>query len=222
MRLKRSHSHGVRSSTALLAIQVRVLFAAPRLSKNSRDDVRWHRTDAPCVTQRTYRPLPSPVVCRATSRGDTIMRKFIFIAGFVLASATAHGGDRSLSLSGVERAPAPAKNVDVPRTAEAPVAETPRYTERPAIVDPKAETPRTETPKAETPNAERSRAATSRAGRYRPGGRYEQNMAERPRVGRGRPMMQRTASMSRRGMRPHRSFRIARIIHTLHRYGIYW
>ena len=151
------------------------------------------------------------------------MRKIILIAGFVLASATAHGADRSLSLSGVESAPAPAKNVDVPRTAEAPaVAETPKYSERPAIVDPKAETPRTETPKAETPNAERSRAATSRAGRYRPGGRFEQNMAERPSAQRGRPMMRRTASMSRRGMRQHRSFRLARIIHTLHRYGIYW
>ena len=147
------------------------------------------------------------------------MRKFILIAGFVLASATAHGGDRSLSLSGVETqsAPAPAKNVDAPRTAEAPVAETPKYTERPAIVDPKAETPR-----ADTSNAQTSRAATSRAGRYRPGARVEQNMAERPRAERGRPMMRRTASMSRRGMRPHRSFRIARIIHTLHRYGIYW
>ena len=151
------------------------------------------------------------------------MRKFILVAGFVLASATAHGGDRSLSLSGIETqgAAAPAKNVDAPRTAEAP-AETPKYTERPAIVDPKAETPRTETSKAETPNAERSRATTSRAGRYRHGPRFEQNMAERPRAERGRPMMQRTASMSRRGMRPHRSFRLARLIHTLHRYGIYW
>jgi hypothetical protein len=151
------------------------------------------------------------------------MRKFILVAGFVLASATAHGGDRSLSLSGIETqsAPAPAKSVDVPRTAEAapPVAETPKYTERPAIVDPKAGT---ETPKADTSNAQTSRGTTSRAGRYRPGGRYEQNMAERPRAERGRPMMRRTASMSRRGMRPHRSFRIARIIHTLHRYGIYW
>lgn len=152
------------------------------------------------------------------------MRKLFLIAGFVLASATAHGADRSLSLSGIETqsAPAPVKNVDVPRTAEAPVAATPKYTERPAIVDPKAETARTETPKAETPNAERSRAATSRAGRYRPGPRFEQNMAARPSAERGRPMMRRTASMSRRGMRPHRSFRIARIIHTLHRYGIYW
>ena len=104
------------------------------------------------------------------------MRKFILIAGFVLASASAHGADRSLSLSGVEKqsAPAPAKTIDVPRTAEAPqAAETPKYTERPT--------------------------------------------AER-----GRPMMRRTASMSRRGMRPHRPFRLARIIHTLHRYGIYW
>jgi hypothetical protein len=154
------------------------------------------------------------------------MRKLILIAGFVLASATAHGADRSLSLSGLETqsAPAPAKILDTSRTAEAPppVAETPKYTERPAIVEPKAEATRTETPKAETSNVERSRAATSRAGRYRPGARFEQNMAERPRAERGRPMMRRTASMSRRGMRPHRSFRLARIIHTLHRYGIYW
>jgi hypothetical protein len=47
-------------------------------------------------------------------------------------------------------------------------------------------------------------------------------MAERSRAERGRPMMRRTASMSRRGMRPHRHFRLARIINTLHRYGIYW
>jgi hypothetical protein len=47
-------------------------------------------------------------------------------------------------------------------------------------------------------------------------------MAERPSAERGRPMMRRTASMSRRGMRPHRPFRLARIINTLHRYGIYW
>jgi hypothetical protein len=154
------------------------------------------------------------------------MRKFILIAGLVLASASAQGADRSLSLSGVETqsAPAPAKTIDAPRTAEAPppVADTPKYTERPAIVEPKAEAPRTETPKAETSNAAASRAATSRAGRYRPGARAEQNMAERPRAERGRPMMRRTASMSRRGMRPHRSFRLARIVQTLHRYGIYW
>lgn len=154
------------------------------------------------------------------------MRKFILIAGFVLASASAQGGDRSLSLSGVETqsAPARAKTIDAPRTAEAPppVADTPRYTERPAIVEPKAEAPKTDTSKAETSNAAVSRAATSRAGRYRPGARLEQNMAERPRAERGRPMMRRTASMSRRGMRPHGSYRLARIIHTLHRYGIYW
>ena len=80
------------------------------------------------------------------------MRKFILIAGFVLASATAHGADRSLSLSGIETksTTAPAKTIDVPRTAEAPqAAETPRYTERPAI-EPKAEAPKAETPRADT------------------------------------------------------------------------
>jgi hypothetical protein len=159
------------------------------------------------------------------------MRKIILIAGFVLASATAHGADRSLSLPGAEKqsAPAPAKTIDVPRTAEAPqAAETPKYTERPAIVEPKPEAQRTETPRAETSRGEASsadspRAGRYRAGRYRPAARVEQNMAERPRAEGGRPMMRRTASMSRRGMmRPHRPFRLARIIHALHRYGIYW
>jgi hypothetical protein len=142
------------------------------------------------------------------------MRKFILIAGFVLASATAQGADRSLSLSGVETqsAPAPAKTLDAPRTAEAPppVAETPKYTERPAIVEPKAETPKAETPKTEAP---------------RPAVRAARLAAQRSGVAPSRPAFRRTASMSR-GMRPHRHYRNyrleARIIHALHRYGIYW
>lgn len=52
------------------------------------------------------------------------MRKFIFIAGFVLASATAQAEPRSLSLSGSDvlaaPAPAPVKIADAPKTAEAP------------------------------------------------------------------------------------------------------
>ena len=43
---------------------------------------------------------PPRIVSPSTSRGDTNMRKFIFIAGFVLASAAAQAGDRSLSLGG--------------------------------------------------------------------------------------------------------------------------
>ena len=54
------------------------------------------------------------------------MRKFIVIAGFVLASATAQAGERSLSLAGSDvlaaPASAPAKAADTPKTAEAPQA----------------------------------------------------------------------------------------------------
>ena len=45
---------------------------------------------------------PPRIVSASTSRGDTNMRKFILIAGFVLASAAAQAGDRSLSLGGGE------------------------------------------------------------------------------------------------------------------------
>ena len=72
------------------------------------------------------------------------MRKFILIAGFVLASAAAQAGDRSLSLGGGEttKVSAPAKATDGPRTAEVPqAAEAPKYVERPAAVEPKAERP---------------------------------------------------------------------------------
>jgi hypothetical protein len=72
------------------------------------------------------------------------MRKFILIAGFVLASATAQAGDaRSLSLSGNDplAAPATAKTADSSQTAQAPQAteapkEAPKYVERPAVVEP--------------------------------------------------------------------------------------
>jgi hypothetical protein len=73
------------------------------------------------------------------------MRKFILIAGFVLASATAQAGDaRSLSLLASDplATPAPAKAVDssqaaqAPQTTETPKAEAPKYVERPAAVEP--------------------------------------------------------------------------------------
>src|SRR5438046_10483583 len=78
------------------------------------------------------------------------MRKFILIAGFVLASATAQAGDnRSLSLSGSDplSTPAPAKatatdasqTAQVPQTAETPKDEAAKYVERPAVVEPKTE-----------------------------------------------------------------------------------
>lgn len=71
------------------------------------------------------------------------MRKFILIAGFVLASVTAQAGDnRSLSLDPLA-GPAPAKTSDPSQTAQAPTetpkAEAPKYVERPTLVDTKAD-----------------------------------------------------------------------------------
>jgi hypothetical protein len=140
------------------------------------------------------------------------MRKLILIAGFVLASAAAQAGDRSLSLGGVEtqRAPAPAKAVDTPKTAEVPqAAEAPKYVERPAVVEPKTETSRAE--------MSRTEAASPRAARmHRPA-------AGPAHAGPGRPVARRTMMMSRSAGQYRMRYGIrARIISALHRHGIYW
>ena len=146
------------------------------------------------------------------------MRKFILIAGFVLASAAAQAGDRSLSLGGGETTTvtAPAKAAEGSRIVEAPpAAEAPKYIERPAAVEPKAETPNAETPKAVAPKTAAPRTAASRTQRY----------ATRPAsAGPGRPSARRSASMSRGAgsYRVHHYGIRARIITALHRHGIYW
>lgn len=133
------------------------------------------------------------------------MRTFILIAGFVLASAAAQAADRSLSLGGVETqaAPAPARATDASKSAEA--AEAPKYVERPAVVEPKAETSRAETARA---------AKAARMQRY----------ATRPAsAGPGRPSARRAAMMSRSAGAHRMRYGIrARIITALHRHGIYW
>jgi hypothetical protein len=138
------------------------------------------------------------------------MRKFILIAGFVLASAAVQAGDRSLSLAGSETqaAPAPARATDASKSAEA--AEAPKYVERPAVVEPKADS------KAETSRTETARPRATRAARmHRPA-------AGPASAGPGRAMARRTAYMSGRA-RPHGvRYRIARFIGALHRHGIYW
>jgi len=137
------------------------------------------------------------------------MRTFILIAGFVLASAAAQAGDRSLSLGGVatQAAPAPAKAIDASKSAEA--AEAPKYVERPAVVEPKAET---------------SRAATSKTERARPSAARMQRYATRPAsAGPGRSAARRAAYMSRSAGSHRMRYGIrARIITALHRHGIYW
>jgi hypothetical protein len=141
------------------------------------------------------------------------MRKFILIAGFVLASAAAQAGDRSLSLGGNESqaAPAPAR-ADTSKSAQA--AEAPKYVERPAAVEPKAEASKAETNRAETSRTERAKPSAARAQRY----------ATRPAsAGSGSPSARRAAMMSRGAgaHRPRLGIR-ARIIMALHRHGIYW
>jgi hypothetical protein len=145
------------------------------------------------------------------------MRKFILIAGFVLASAAAQAGDRSLSLGGGETksAPAPAKATDASKSAEAPqAAEAPKYVERPAVVEPKPETSKAETTNTETSRTERARPSAARMQRY----------AARPAsAGPGRPSARRAAMMSRGAGQHRMRYGIrARIISALHRHGIYW
>ena len=148
------------------------------------------------------------------------MRKFILIAGFVLASAAAQAGDRSLSLGGGETnyAPAPARAADTSKSAEA--VEAPKYVERPAAVEPKSEN------KSESARSETSRAAAGNTARMRqrPAG-MQQRYAGRPQsAGAGGASARRAAMMQQRGAGQHRMrFGIrARIITALHRHGIYW
>jgi hypothetical protein len=146
------------------------------------------------------------------------MRKFLLIAGFVLASAAAQAADRSLSLGGVETqsAPAPARS-DTSKSAEA--AEAPRYVERPAVVEPKPES------KAETSRAESSRADTATPRTAKTGKAAKmQRYATRPASARpGSPSARRAAMMSRSAGAHRMRYGIrARIIMALHRHGIYW
>jgi hypothetical protein len=132
------------------------------------------------------------------------MRKFILIAGFVLASAAAQAGERSLSLSGSDvlaaPASAPAKIADAPKTAEAPQAveapkaEAPKYIERPVAVEPKAETPKAETPKADAPKVEQTNTESAKPAKTA--------RADKP--------------------RHKRYWTEGRIISELHRHGVYW
>jgi len=65
------------------------------------------------------------------------MRKFILITAMVLVSATAHAsGQRSLTLASSDE---PAKSIET-KPAEA-TPETPKFVERPAVVDTKTEPP---------------------------------------------------------------------------------
>jgi hypothetical protein len=121
------------------------------------------------------------------------MRKFILITAMVLVSATAHAGQRSLTLASSDE---PAKSVETKAVetkpadaapAEAAPAETPKYVERPAVVDTQ---PATQCQPAASTNADAPRVAP------------KETTAEKPK-------------------RRHQSTE-ARIISELHRHGVYW
>ena len=136
------------------------------------------------------------------------MRKFILITAMVLASATAQAGERSLTLgsdnaaTAAPAASAPAQSVEAPKvsemtapaaTAETPQAtETPKYVERPALVEPKAEQPSTEDSKLD------------------------------PSYGQPAPEKTAPAPKRRRMVEHQRYWTEGRIINELHRHGVYW
>ncbi|MGH6641484.1 MAG: hypothetical protein ACRED3_02190 [Bradyrhizobium sp.] len=158
------------------------------------------------------------------------MRKFILIAGFVLASATAQAGDnRSLSLAGsdAQTTPAPAKTVapqtaeivepkpEAPRAAEAPKAEAPKYVERPAIVETRPNRYKEEPRYRDEPNY-KDEAKYKDEPRYRDEPRYK----DEPRYSDSRRSYDDGPQYDR--PRKQRYWTERRIINTLHRHGIYW
>ena len=64
------------------------------------------------------------------------MRKFILITAMVLVSATAHAGQRSLTLASSEE---PARSVETKPAETTP--EAPKFAERPSVADTKTEQP---------------------------------------------------------------------------------
>ena len=149
------------------------------------------------------------------------MRKFILIAGFVLASAAAQAGDqRSLSLGrDVQAAPAKASAPQTAQVAEPPKAEAapaadtpkadaPKYVERPAIVKSK-------------PNRFKDEPRVRDEAKYRDQPRYRNESRYRDE---GRYTPSRKYAGALRYDRPRkRHFGIRqRILSALHRHGIYW
>jgi hypothetical protein len=133
------------------------------------------------------------------------MRRFVLVAAMVLVSAGAQAGQsRSLSLAGSDRAAQetkavePASVVDTPRAPKA--AEAAGVTETSKTTDGTIEKPKyTERPPG-VDMSRRSRMQAAAARRRAP------------------------SQMARADMRRfhHRRWSTARIVATLHRYGIYW
>ena len=196
--------------------QVRSPVCGTSFSKNSsnsrRSRSRMRLRDLSHIRNRLPR-----IVSASTSRGDTNMRKFILIAGFVLASAAAQAGDRSLSLGGGETttAPAPAKATEHRKARKSRRLRKPRNMSS----GPRSSSPR---PRRASPRRAGPRRATPRGpGPGRPGcsGTPLAPRAPDPED----PSARRAAMMSRSAGAHRMRYGIrARIISALHRHGIYW
>jgi hypothetical protein len=122
------------------------------------------------------------------------MRKIILVVAMVLVSASAHAGDRSLSMVPANEKAATPQTTTTPATATAQVGEAapatvaPKYVDRPPAVSNTA-------PVAATTTKSPAPMATQ-------------------------PASKRTAKASRPKHKPYWSER--RIIAELHRHGIYW
>ncbi len=130
------------------------------------------------------------------------MRKFILITAMVLVSATAHASDpRSLTMGpgdqpakSTEAKTTDAKTTDA-KTADATAAETPKYVERPSVVDTNAAQPAAQCqPALATADAPKTAATKTAATDF--------------------------ATTDKPKRRPQSTE--SRIISELHRHGIYW
>jgi hypothetical protein len=120
------------------------------------------------------------------------MRKLILISAMVLVSATAHAaGQRSLTLASSDE---PAKSVET-KPADTTAAETPKYVERPSVVDTNAAQPAAQCQPAPTTADAPKTAATKTAA------------TDFAATGKPKRRPQSTES---------------RIVSELHRHGIYW
>jgi hypothetical protein len=150
------------------------------------------------------------------------MRKFVLVTAMLVASASAHAGPSSRSLTiGPSSNQQVAATADQSRTADAvtPVssqngaapaaadqtrpAETPKYIHRPLAVD--------TTTIGDTPKADAA-------------AKYGRRNAANPGYGARQSYAAHAGYAGRPGMMPHRRhhFSAGRIIAALHRYGIYW
>lgn len=131
------------------------------------------------------------------------MRKIILVTAMVLTSASAHAGDRSLSLAGTASPPAVTTAAPATQISEvAPTTEAPTYVDRPPAVTLTPPAPKTHGPTTATQPATTAPVTTIAA---------EPSPASEVKA----------AAKQAKPKRKH-EWTERRIISELHRHGIYW